>query len=133
MRRILLVSLVLVAFLSLMEIRMYASEVGFAEDFALSTNRDETLKQLIPGTDDYYYYNCVHLQNTAQFAKVDDLLKKWIQQYGENGRVQEIQNRQALLAFGNDPKKTFDFVSWRLGLQFNHQRHTENQRAESPR
>ncbi|MEI6235857.1 MAG: hypothetical protein WCT04_22610 [Planctomycetota bacterium] len=132
MRRTLLVSLVLVAFLSLMEIRMFASEVGFAEDFALSTNRDETLKQLIPGTDDYYYYNCVHLQNTTQFAKVDDLLKKWIQQYGENGRVQEIQNRQALLAFGNDPKKTFDFVSWRLGLQFNHQRHIPGQKPNYP-
>jgi hypothetical protein len=106
MRTLLLLSVALLVFVFATEIRMYASEIGFAEDFALSTNRDETLKQLIPGTDDYYYYNCVHLQNTAQFDKIDDLLKKWIQKFGENTRVVEIQNRQALLTFEKNPKKT---------------------------
>ena len=33
------------------------------------------LKQLIPGTEDYYYYHCLHLQNTEQFDKVDELLQ----------------------------------------------------------
>lgn len=119
---------ILAAFLSLSETRMHAAEIGFAEEFALSPNRDETLKQLIPGTEDYYFYTCVHLQNTAQFDKVDDVLKKWIQAFGENSRVQEIQNRQALLAFEKNPKKTFDFLAWRLGLQFNHQRHIPGQK-----
>jgi len=131
MRRTHLVPL-LIAFLSLMEIRMYASEIGFAEEFALSPNRDETLKQLIPGTDDYYYYTCVHLQNTLQFDSVDAVLKKWIQAHGENAHVQEIQNRQSLLAFEKNPKKTFDFIAWRLGLQFNHQRHIPGQKPNFP-
>ena len=128
--RFLLLSLFVLGFAT--EIRMYASEIGFAEDFALSTNRDETLKQLIPGTDDYYYYNCVHLQNNAQFDKVDDLLKKWIQKFGEGARVQEIQNRQALLTFEKDPKKTFDFIAWRLSLRFDHQRHIPGQKPDHP-
>src|SRR3979409_1054460 len=57
-------SLSLVLFFAVMETCMLrASEIGFEEDFALSGNREETLKQLIPGTDDYYYYHCVHYQN----------------------------------------------------------------------
>ncbi len=30
-------------------------EVGFVEDFALARDRATALKQLIPGTEDYYY------------------------------------------------------------------------------
>ena len=30
--------------------------------------------QLIPGTEDYYYYHCLHYQNTEQFDKVEELL-----------------------------------------------------------
>ncbi len=132
MRRTHLPLLVLCTFFSMTEISMHASEIGIAEEFALSPNRDETLKQLIPGTDDYYYYNCVHLQNSAQFDKVDALLPQWIQRHGENGRVAEIKNRQALLTFDKNPKKTFDFITWRLGLQFNHQRFIPGQKPNHP-
>jgi hypothetical protein len=31
-----------------------AGEAGFVEDFSLATDRDAALKQLIPGTEDYY-------------------------------------------------------------------------------
>ena len=42
-----------------------AKELGFVEDFALASDRDAVLKKLVPGTDDYYYYYCVHAQNTG--------------------------------------------------------------------
>ncbi len=32
-------------------------EIGYVEEFALAKDRAEALKQLIPGTDDYYYYH----------------------------------------------------------------------------
>jgi len=32
-----------------------AGEIGYVEDFALAKDRAEALKQLIPGTDNYYY------------------------------------------------------------------------------
>ncbi len=132
MRYILSLSAVLCALLSLSELSMHAAEIGFAEDFALSANRDEVLKQLIPGTDDYYYYNCVHLQNTAQFDKVEELLKPWIEHHSENARVTEIKNRQALLTYDKNPRKTFDFIAWRLGLHFDHQRHIPGQKPNHP-
>jgi len=30
----------------------------YVEDFALCKDRTVALKQLIPGTEDYYYYHC---------------------------------------------------------------------------
>ena len=45
-------------------------EIGYIEDFALATDRTAPLKKLIPGTQDYYYYNCLHYQNTEQFDKL---------------------------------------------------------------
>jgi len=33
---------------------MGAGEIGFVEEFALAKDRAESLKKLIPGTDDYY-------------------------------------------------------------------------------
>ena len=35
-----------------------ADEIGYIEEFALAENRTIPLKQLIPGTQDYYYYHC---------------------------------------------------------------------------
>ena len=44
-------------------------EIGFVEDFALAPDRAAALKQLVPGTDDYYYYHALQLLNTQQFDK----------------------------------------------------------------
>ena len=48
-----------------------AGEVGFIEDFALARDRAASLRQLIPGTEDYYYYHCLHYLNTEQFEKAE--------------------------------------------------------------
>src|SRR5262245_57153602 len=42
-----------------------AADVGYAEDFALAKDRAAALGQLIPGTEDYYYYHCLHRLNTG--------------------------------------------------------------------
>ncbi len=42
-----------------------AAEIGFEETFALADERAEALKQLIPGTEPYYYYHCLHYQHTG--------------------------------------------------------------------
>jgi len=97
-----------------------AGEVGFSEDFALATERSEALKQLIPGTEDYYFYHCLHYQNTGELGKVEDLLKLWLQRWGETPRAKEIQNRLALLTYEKDPKKALDFIRMRIGVHYNH-------------
>ena len=46
-----------------------AQEIGFIEKFALTEDRTEALKLLIPGSQEYYYYHCLHYQNTEQDRK----------------------------------------------------------------
>ena len=79
--------------------RLRAAEIGYVEDFALAPDRSVPLGQLIPGTEDHYYYHCLHYQNTEQFDKVDALLADWIKRHNYTPRVHEIQNRQALLTY----------------------------------
>src|SRR6476646_8412584 len=87
-----------------------AGEIGFIEDFSLATDRSVPLKQLIPGTEDYYYYTCLHHQNLAQFDKVDELLKAWTTRYNWTPRAVEIQNRQALLNYNKDPERALALI-----------------------
>ncbi len=110
-----------------------AGEVGFVEDFALSADRAAALKQLVPGTDEYYYYNALHLQNTGDFAGVDGILKQWIERRkGRNAMIEEIECRQALLRYDKDPKASLDFITRRLGVQFNHQREVLGAKTNLP-
>ena len=50
----------------------YAGQIGFEEDFAFAKDRTAVLQQLIPGTEDYYFYTCLHLQNTGKLDEVED-------------------------------------------------------------
>ena len=36
-------------------------EIRFVEDFVLARDRTKAIEQLIPGTEDYYFYQCLHL------------------------------------------------------------------------
>ncbi len=44
------------------------------EQFALAEDRAEVLKELIPGTEEYYFYHCLHYQNTGRLDEVEKLL-----------------------------------------------------------
>src|SRR5262245_30397564 len=97
-------------------------DIGYVEDFALAKDRTTALKQLIPGTEDYYYYHCLHHLNGGQLDKVEPLTKLWYERHGQTARLTEIQTRFALLNFDNDPKRTIQYVRDRLNLSFNHQK-----------
>jgi hypothetical protein len=99
-----------------------ASDIGFVEDFALADDRKEALRQLVPGTEDHYYYQSLHWQNRGLLKRVDQILPAWIKRHGQSARVREIQNRQALLGYDTDSAASLEFIRRRLGLQFNHQR-----------
>ncbi len=99
-----------------------AAEIPFAEDFALAKDRANALKQLIPGTEDYYYYHCLHLLNTEQFEKLDAYQKPWLERHGQTQRYTEIQTRFILLTYERDPKKALEYVRSRVGVSFNHQK-----------
>ena len=45
---------------------LLAVEVNFDEEFSLADDRSVPLKQLIPGTEDYYYYFCLYHQQRGE-------------------------------------------------------------------
>jgi len=110
-----------------------AGEIGFVEQFSLADDRAEPLKQLIPGTEEFYYYHCLHYQNTGQLDKVPEVLDQWIKRYNFTPRVEEIRNRQALLTYGKDPQGTLALIKQRLDLRFNHQKQVLNAKPDLPR
>ena len=109
-----------------------ADEIGFIEKFALAADREAVLKELIPGTEDYYYFHCLHYQNTEQFDKVDEMLNRWIKSHDYKHRAKqsisakarEIVNRQMILTYSKNPKKSLEYLETHLNLKFDHQRET---------
>jgi hypothetical protein len=99
-----------------------AGEVGFIEDFALAKDRATSLRQLIPGTEDYYYYHCLHYLNTEQFEKAEQFTKPWLERLGQTARLTEIQTRHALLTYERNPERSLGYLKNHLGLLFNHQK-----------
>ena len=100
----------------------WGGEIEFVEDFSLAPDRTVVLKQLIPGTEDYYYYHALHYLNTEQFEKVRELATPWHQRHGQTGRLTEIQTRLALLSYEKQPNESLNYLRQRLGLHYPHQR-----------
>lgn len=109
-----------------------ATEIGFLEDFVLSQDRKVALDQLIPGSEEYYYFHCLHHQNRGQFNEVAPLLREWTRQHGKTSGVIEIQHRQALLTYDRDPQNSLDYLRQHLSLRFDHQRDVVQRAAELP-
>jgi hypothetical protein len=101
-----------------------AEEIGFVETYVLAKDKDEAIKQLIPGTDDYYYYQCLRYQAAGQYEQVDAVVQKWLERRKNSTcpQIIEIQHRQALLGYKADPDKTLKYLADKLGLHFDHQR-----------
>src|SRR5262245_39828015 len=93
-----------------------AGDIGYVEKFALAQDRTDALKQLIPGTEDYYYFHCLHHLSTRQFGKIEELTRAWHQRHGQTARLTEIQVRHALLTYEQNPKRSVDFLTAHLGL-----------------
>ena len=106
--------------------------VGFEETYALAENRAAVVAQLIPGTPDYYYYHCRERLDARDFTAVRATLPTWIERHGRTARVIEIENREALLSFDEDPSRTYDFLRERLGLRFQHERAVPGARSDLP-
>jgi hypothetical protein len=108
-----------------------AQETSFLEKFALSADRDAVLKELIPGTDDYYYYHALHLQNQGKKEELAVVMKEWADRFqNENPRRREIENRQALINYSTDPEATLAYLRDKLGVAYNHQRITPDARPD---
>ena len=111
---------------------LQAGELGFLEDFALAKDRAKALEQLIPGTEDYYYYHALHHQNLGELDEVDRLLGPWIERHKRTARVQEIEARQALLRYPTARRGSLDYLRNSLGLRYPHERRVADRDRQLP-
>ncbi len=109
-----------------------AGEIDFVEDFALAADRSVPLKQLIPGTEDFYYYHGLHFLNTEQFEKARELFGPWVQRHGQTPRFFEIRTRYALLTYTRNPAESLEYLKQRLGVTFLHQKEELNAEPKLP-
>ncbi len=112
--------------------RVDGSETGFVEKFTLAKDREKALSELIPGTRDYYFYNCLYAQQKKDFKKVHEFVKKWTAKYGYTKSVKEILNRQAILEYSLNPEKSLNYIKDELGLRFDHKKEWEDRKTSYP-
>lgn len=113
-------------------LRAQGTPVGFEESYALAKDRASIVANLIPGTEDWYYYHCRERLDARDFKTVNNVLPTWIKRHGRTARVIEIENREALLSFGNNQERTYQFLRQKLGVQFNHERVVPGARSDLP-
>jgi len=111
-----------------------AQEIGYIETFSLADDREAALKELVPGTDDYYYYHALHAQNIGDRKRFQEAMEQWTRaRHGEiNASARELLNRQALLDYAQDPKKSLDYLRRELGLHYGHARKTGERASSAP-
>lgn len=115
------IRLYLLAFFSLLCHAVYAeTEIGFREDFALAPDRADILSTLVPGTEEYYYYTCLHALNTEAWDTFRDTYERWERRFAQSNRRDELFTRYMLLRYTKAPEETRDFLRNTLGLSFTH-------------
>mgnify|MGYP006236700017 CR=1 FL=1 len=57
--------------------------IGFLETFALAENRADALQELIPGTEEFYYYSALVAQQEGRLDDVATFLEPWNKKHGE--------------------------------------------------
>ncbi|MCA9193218.1 MAG: hypothetical protein KDB03_15710 [Planctomycetales bacterium] len=95
-------------------------ETGFIETYALSEDRRTALEQLIPGTEDYFFYHCLYYQTQDQLAEAQGILEQWKSKFGDTAAVNRMQARQYLLSYSQTPEATLQYLRNRLGIQLDH-------------
>jgi hypothetical protein len=98
---------------------------GFVERFALAENRDAVLTELLPGSDDAYYYKALNELNKGDFKNFRAAMDEWKRNRKSgwpNQRARELLNREAVLHYGIDPQGSLKYLRDQLNLHFNHSR-----------
>ncbi len=102
--------------------RVGAEPIGWVERFALADDREAVLEELIPGTDDHYFYQCLHYQTVGELEQAEAVLADWLKEKkGEpTPLIQSMTDRQRLLTYGTSPERTIEHLVDRLGIQLQH-------------
>ena len=108
------------------------SSSPFIEKFALSSDRAAVLGQLIPGSEDFYFFTALHFQNTQQKDQLAATLEAWAKRYPQSVQREMLENRSALINYEADPQATLALLRKRLNLQFNHAQETPDKKPDLP-
>jgi hypothetical protein len=109
------------------------NEIGYIEKFALAADREKVLGELVPGSEEFYFFHALHYQNTRQEAKLTEILEQWRKRFpAENGSRRMIENREAILEYDATPQKTLAYLKERLGVTFNHQQEARDKKPDLP-
>lgn len=98
--------------------KVMAAPIGLMERFALAQDREAVLAELIPGTDDFYFYHCLHQQNTRRLDQAESTLKDWVNAHrgSMDALMHSMMDRQRLLTYDQSPKVSIDYFVKRLGI-----------------
>lgn len=132
MPRLAIALCLLVPCLSNTPARAQGTSLEFLEAFALGEDRRAALERLAPGSEQDYFYRCLWLQHEGDLDGAQALLAAWIERHGRGAHVEQIENRQALLAYERDPAAAFAFLRRRLGLAFDDEREAATVRDDLP-
>lgn len=109
------------------------NEIGFIERFALAADREKALGELVPGSEEYYFFHALHYQNVRDTAKLNNLLNEWRKRTpDENESRRVILNREAILGYEKDPQGTLKYLVERLGIRHDHQRQVPDAKPDLP-
>ena len=93
---------------------------SFAERFALAEDRAALLTELIPDTEEYFYYHTLHSQNESRLADARGFLDAWIGKIGETGLAKQMLTRQMLLEYPKQGRATLEYLQREFGIQVSH-------------
>ena len=82
-------------------------------DTRLADDREAMLAELIPGSDDYYFYHCLYHQTTGQLERSEAILRDWLAEHRgrETPTITAMIDRQRLLTYSDSPQRTIDHWS----------------------
>ena len=107
-------------------------EIGFVEKFALAEDRGAVLKELIAGTEDYYFFHALHYQNTGKKAELAAILTQWAARNEHSPLLTQIRHREAMINYETDPQATLKYLRETLHVEFNHAQQTLNPKPDLP-
>jgi len=109
------------------------NDLEFMEAFAWG-DRAAALAQLVPDTEDYFFYHCLSYQLAGNRDAFQKTLDKWVSRNRNqwNERMSEMRRRQMLLDMDRSPEAVWAFLKQDAGLSFSHRARHEQTSQRQP-
>jgi hypothetical protein len=109
------------------------NDLEFLEAFAWG-DRAAALKELVPDTEDWFYYHCLHHQLSNDRVAFQRTLDAWQTRNRNNWneRMLEMRRRQRLIEFDAASDASWTHLRDELGLSFNHRARHEQRASRHP-